>query len=63
MLSGFQIHFLSHKSAGDKAHANSVFISGGLVSRPSDSNHLTELNLEDGDSSPSLKARVSSPWM
>lgn len=25
--------------------------------------YLTELNFEDGDSSPNLKVRVSSPWM
>jgi len=61
MLPKFQIHFLSPESAGDKAHANSCFISGGLESRPSDSNHLTELNLEDGDSSQNLKVWVSSP--
>ena len=64
MFSGFQIHFLSPKSAGDKAHANFSFISEGLVSRPSDSNHLEELNFEvNGDSSPNLKVWVSSPRM
>ena len=63
MFSGFQIHFLSPKSAGDKAHANFVFYSGGLVSRPSDSSHSEILNFEDGDSSQNLKVWVSSPWM
>lgn len=63
VFSGFQIHFLSPKPAGDRAHANLCFISGGLVSRPSDSNHVTELNFEDGDSSQNLKVWVSSPWM
>ena len=61
MFSGFQIHFLSPKSAGEKAHANFVFYSGGLVSRPSDTNHLEILNFEDGDSSQNLKVWVSSP--
>jgi len=63
MFSRFQIHFLSPKSAGDKAHANFVFSSEGLVSSPSHINHSKELNFEDGDSSPNLKVRVSSPWM
>ena len=63
MLPKFQIHFLSPKSAGDKAHANLTFNSGGLVSRPSDTNHLEILNFEDGDSSQNLKVWVSSPWM
>ena len=63
MFKTLQIHFLSPKSAGDKAHANLTFISGGLVSRPSETNHLEILNFEDGDSSPNLKVRVSSPWM
>ena len=63
MLPRFQIHFLSPKSAGDKAHANLTFNSGGLVSRPSDTNHLEILNFEDGDSSQNLKVWVSSPWM
>jgi len=40
-----------------------VFNSGGLVSRPSPINNLTELNLEDGDSAQNLKVWVSSPWM
>ena len=61
MLSGFQIHFSSPEHSYNYVHQ---FISGGLVSRPSDSNHLTELNLmEHGDSSPNLKVRVSSPLM
>jgi hypothetical protein len=63
MFSGFQIHFLSPKSAGDKAHANFGFNSEGLVSRPSDTNHLEILNFEDGDSSQNLKVWVSSPLM
>ena len=64
VFSGFQIHFLSPKSAqGDKAHANFVFYSGGLVSRPSDTSQLEILNFEDGDSSQNLKVWVSSPWM
>ena len=64
MLPRFQIHFLSPKSATRKrAHANLTFNSGGLVSRPSDTNHLEILNFEDGDSSPNLKIWVSSPWM
>ena len=45
MLPRFQIHFLSPKSAGDKAHANLTFNSGGLVSRPSDTNHLEIVKL------------------
>ncbi len=49
MLPRFQIHFLSPEHSPNYVHQ---FISGGLVSRPSDSNHLTELNLmEHGDSS------------
>jgi hypothetical protein len=49
MFSGFQIHFLSPEHSSNYVH---WFISGGLVSRPSDSTHLEELNLmEDGDSS------------
>ena len=65
VFSGFQIHFLSPKSATRKrAHANFNFNSGGLVSKPSDTNHLIELNFEvNGDSSLCLKAQVSSPWM
>jgi hypothetical protein len=63
MFKTLQIHFLSPKSAGDKAHANLTFTSGGLVSRPSDTNHLEILNFEDGDSSQNLKDWVSSPWM
>ena len=63
MLPRFQIHFLSPKSAGNKAHANLTFNSGGLVSRPSDTNHSKILNFEDGDSSQNLKVWVPSPWM
>ena len=57
MLPKFQIHFLSPKIA----HANFLFYSGGLESRPSDPNHSEELNFEDGDSSQNLKVWVSSP--
>ena len=63
MFSRFQIHFLSPKSAEDKAHANFVFYSEGLVSRPTDTNHSEILNFEDGDSSQNLKVWVPSPWM
>jgi hypothetical protein len=64
MFSGFQIHFLSPKSAGDKAHANFDFSSEGLGSNPSSFKVHKELNLiGDGDSSPNLKVWVSSPWM
>ena len=64
VFSGFQIHFLSPKSAqGDKAHANFDFSSGGLVSNPSHIKNSRELNFEDGDSSQNLKVWVSSPWM
>ena len=57
--------FLSPKSTqGDKTHANFVFYSGGLESRPSDSSQLKELNFEvNGNSSLGLKAEVSLPWM
>jgi len=49
MLPRFQIHFLSPEHSSNYVHQ---FISGGLVSRPSVTNQLTELNLmEDGDSS------------
>ena len=57
MLPRFQIHFLSPEYSSNYIQFNS----GGLVSRPSDSNHSEELNFEDGDSSPSLKTWVSSP--
>jgi hypothetical protein len=60
MLPRFQIHFSSPEHSSNYVHQ---FISGGLESRPSDSNQLTELNFEDGDSSPNLKVWVSSPWM
>ena len=64
MLPFFQFHFLSPKSAGDRAHANFVFSSRGLGSNPSSFKDQIELNLmEDGDSSPNLKVWVSSPWM
>jgi len=60
MLPGFQIHFLSPEHSSNYVHQ---FISEGLVSRPSDTNHLEILNFEDGDSSQNLKVWVSSPWM
>lgn len=56
MLPRFQIHFQSPNIA----HANIVFSSGGLVSRPLHINHSEELNFEGSDSSPSLKTWVSS---
>ncbi len=59
MTGTFQIHFSSPKIA----HAKFLFNSGGLESRPSDSSHFIELNLGGGDSSPGLKAWVSSPRM
>jgi len=59
MISAFQIHFLTPKIA----HANFDLFSGGLESSPSDSTHLEILNFEGGDSSPGLKAWVSSPRM
>ena len=65
VFSGFQIHFLSPKSARrDKAHANlNVYFEESSISTLP--NSLTkELNLmEDGDSSPNLKIWVSSPQM
>jgi hypothetical protein len=60
MLPRFQIHFSSPEHSSNYVQ---LLISGGLESRPSDSNQLEELNLEDGDSSPNLKVWVSSPWM
>ena len=60
VFSGFQIHFLSPEHSSNYVHR---FISGGLVSRPSDSIHSEILNFEDGDSSQNLKVWVSSPWM
>ena len=59
MLPRFQIHFSSPEHSSNYVHFNS----GGLVSRPSVSNHSKEINFEDGDSSPNLKVRVSSPLM
>jgi hypothetical protein len=35
----------------------------GVAQYYSEVYELTELNLEDGDSSPNLKVWVSSPWM
>ena len=60
MFSGFQIHFLSPEQSSNYVRE---FNSEGLVSRPSVSNQSEILNFEDGDSSPNLKVRVSSPWM
>jgi len=45
MFSTSQIHFLSPKLAGDKAHANFVFNSRGLGSNPNLFNNQKELNL------------------
>ena len=59
MFKGLQIHFLSPKSAGDKAHANFCFISGAQQSL-SHINVLRELNLATA-LLPSLKAGVSGP--
>ena len=64
VFSGFQIHFLPPKSAGDKAHANFTF----SFEEPSISAfpniQTKELNLMgDGDSSQNLKVWVPSPWM
>ena len=60
MFSRFQIHFLSPEHSSNYIR---VFNSEGLVSRPSVNNQSKVLNIEDGDSSPNLKVRVSSPWM
>ena len=60
---GFQIHFLSPKSATrDKAHANlNVYFEESSIST-SPNTQTKELNLMgDGDSSPNLKVWVSSP--
>lgn len=65
VFSGFQIHFLSPKSAKRyKAHANlNVYFEESSISALLNS-QSKELNLmEDGDSSPNLKIWVSSPWM
>ena len=59
MLKTLQIHFLSPKSAGDKAHANSYFISGAQQSL-SHINAFKELNFATA-LLPSLKAGVSEP--
>lgn len=64
VFSGFQIHFLSPKSAGDKAHANFdvYFEEPSIQALPNI--QTKELNLmRDGDSSPNLKVWVSSPLM
>jgi len=65
VFSGFQIHFLSPKSATRKrAHANlNVYFEESSIST-SPNTQTKELNLmEDGDSSPNLKIWVSSPLM
>ena len=65
VFSGFQIHFLSPKSATRyKAHANlNVYFEESSISTLPNI-QTEELNLMgDGDSSPNLKVRVSSPWM
>ncbi len=64
VFSRFQIHLLSPKSATRKrAHANlNVYFEEPSIQALLNS-QTKELNFEDGDSSPSLKARVSSPWM
>jgi len=61
---GFQIHFLSPKSATRKrAHANFVFsFEEPSISAPHIKNS-GKLNFEDGDSSQNLKVWVPSPWM
>ena len=65
MLPGFQIHFLSPKSATrKKAHANLkvYFEEPSIQALPN--SKTKELNFEvNGDSSPNLKVWVSSPWM
>lgn len=64
VFSGFQIHFLSPKSAEDKAHANFdvYFEEPSIQALPNI--QTKELNLmENGDSSQNLKVWVSSPWM
>ena len=64
MFSGFQIHFSSPKSTRDTAHANlNVYFEEPSIQALRNS-QTKELNLlEDGDSSPNLKVRVSSPLM
>ena len=64
VFSGFQIHFLSPKSATRKrAHANFAFsFEEPSISAPHIKNSK-KLNFEDGDSSQNLKVWVSSPWM
>jgi len=64
MFSGFQIHFSSPKSAGNKAHANlNVYFEEPSIQALPNS-QTKELNFEvNGDSSLCLKAQVSSPWM
>jgi len=65
MLPRFQIHFSSPETLiRNKVLTSSSFSSEGLVSSPSFFNNSQELNfMGHGDSSPSLKARVSSPLM
>jgi len=64
VFSGFQIHFSSPKSAEDGAHANFSFSFEEPSIQALPNSQTKELNLmEDGDSAPNLKVRVSSPWM
>ena len=66
MAKTFQIHFFPPKlTQKEKAHANfDKFISRGSTSEPLSINNLKELNLvEQGNSSPCLKAGVSLPLM
>ena len=64
MFSGFQIHFLSPKSAGDRAHANfDVYFEESSISALPNI-QTKELNLmRNGDSSQNLKVWVPSPQM
>ena len=56
VLPRFQVHFSSPEHSSNYIQFNS----GGLESRPSDSNHLEILNFEGSDSSQNLKVWVSS---
>ena len=63
MFKILQIHFFAPESAQESiAHANSMFNSRGST-EPLYTTNLSELNIEDGNSSPCLKAGVSLPWM
>ena len=65
MFSGFQIHFSSPETLiRNKVLTSSDFNFMEPSISASITNNSQELNfIEDGDSSPSLKAWVSSPWM